>query len=72
VRREVTAEIAGSVWSHVAAVGQQVKAKAVLLVTECMKTEIPVESPVAGTVVWLLGCAESVELGTVVAILEVP
>lgn len=72
MRCEVTAEIAGSVWSHVAAVGQAVEAEAVLLVTECMKTELPVQAPVAGTVVWLLGCAESVEQGTVVAILELP
>lgn len=72
MRREVTAEIAGSVWSHVTSVGQQVAAEAVLLVTECMKTEIPVVAPEGGTVVWLLGCAESIELGTVVAILEVP
>lgn len=64
--------MAGSIWSHVASVGQPVDVNAVLLVVECMKTEIPVEAPVAGTVVWLLGCAESVEQGTVVAILEVP
>lgn len=72
MRREVAAEIAGSVWSHVASVGQVVEAEAVLLVTECMKTEIPIVAPEAGTVAWLLGCAESVERGTVVAILEVP
>ncbi len=70
-REEVAAPIAGSIWSHVAAVGQRVEVGSVLLVSECMKTEIPVEAPVAGTVTWLRPCGEAVEAGDVVAVLEV-
>lgn len=72
MKHEVTSEIAGSVVSHVAVVGQSVSAGAVLLVVECMKTEFPVTTPVAGQVTWLLACAEIVDAAGIVATLEVP
>jgi acetyl-CoA carboxylase biotin carboxyl carrier protein len=71
VKREVRAPIAGSVWSHVASVGQRVEAGEVLLIGECMKTEIPVEAPVAGTVTWLKACGETIEADDVVATIDV-
>jgi acetyl-CoA carboxylase biotin carboxyl carrier protein len=71
VRHEVKVPIAGSVWSHVAVVGQRVEIGSVLLVCECMKTEIPIDAPVAGTVAWLRPCSETVEAGDVVAELDV-
>jgi len=71
VRREVRSPIAGSIWSHVAAVGQRVEAGSLLLLCECMKTEIPIEAPVAGTVAWLRPCGETLEADDVVATLDV-
>lgn len=47
---EVRAEMAASVWQVRVTVGQVVTAGAELVVLESMKMEIPVESPVGGTV----------------------
>lgn len=69
-RVQVKAPIAGSVWSHVAVVGQRVDVGAVLLVSEVMKTEIPVEATAAGTVVWLRPCGETIEADDVVALID--
>jgi len=71
VRHEVRSLIAGSVWSHVASVGQHVEAGALLLILECMKTEIAVEAPAGGTVAWLRSCGENVEADDVVAVVEI-
>lgn len=70
MRREVRAPIAGSVWAHVASIGQRVAAGEVLCITEVMKTEIPVEAPIAGTVTWLKACGEAIEADDVVAVLD--
>lgn len=64
---DVRAEVASSVWVHTSAVGQVVSAGAQLLVLECMKMEIPVESPCAGTVTWLAAPASTVAAGDIVA-----
>ena len=48
--QEVKAEVGGSVWKIEVAVGQAVAAGDTLLVVESMKMEIPLDSPVAGTV----------------------
>jgi len=72
VRHEVGAELPSSVSAHVAVVGQSVRAGTVLLVLECMKTEVPVESPVDGAVTWLRPCAAVVGVGDVVAVVEGP
>lgn len=70
MRHDVKVPIAGSVWSHVTTVGQRVGRGQICLVTECMKTEIPVEAPVDGTVTWLLPCGTTVEAGDVVAVVD--
>ena len=67
----IKAPIAGSVWSHVSSTGQRVEAGSTMLILECMKMEIPVEAPCAGTVVSLKGCGETIEADEIVAVLEV-
>jgi acetyl-CoA carboxylase biotin carboxyl carrier protein len=47
---EVRAEITANVWKVTAAVGQSVATGDTLAILESMKMEIPVESPVTGTV----------------------
>ena len=47
---QVRAEISANVWKVVVRVGQAVAVGDTLAVLESMKMEIPVESPVAGTV----------------------
>jgi urea carboxylase len=71
VRHEVRSPIAGSVWSHVASMGQRVKAGATLIIVECMKTEITIEAPVEGVVAWLKPCGEEIVAKDVVVTLEV-
>ena len=63
--------MAGSVWSHVASMGQRVESGSVILIIECMKCEIPVESTVGGTVVELRACGETVEAEDVIAVIDV-
>lgn len=70
MRCEVRSPIAGSIWSHVASVGQRVDTGAMLLVIECMKTEVAIETALEGTVTWLKPCGETVEAGDIVATLE--
>ena len=53
-RHEVESEVQGNVWKIEVAEGQQVAAGDVLLILESMKMEIPVESPVAGSVAEIL------------------
>jgi biotin carboxyl carrier protein len=48
-----------------------VEAGALLLILECMKTEIAVEAPAGGTVAWLRSCGENVEADDVVAVVEI-
>ena len=48
--QEVKSEVGGSVWKIEVAVGQSVAPGDTLLIIESMKMEIPLESPVAGTV----------------------
>ncbi len=69
--RAIRAPVPGSVWTHATAVGQHVRAGAVLLVLEVMKTEFPIEAPVDGTVTYLRPCNETLEADAVVAMLEV-
>jgi biotin carboxyl carrier protein len=47
---EVVAEMVANVWKVVASPGDSVQAGDPLVILESMKMEIPVESPVAGTV----------------------
>lgn len=48
--QEVKAEVGGSVWKIEVTVGQAVAEGDTLLIIESMKMEIPLSSPVAGTV----------------------
>jgi biotin carboxyl carrier protein len=47
---EVVAEMVANVWKIVASAGDRVSEGDPLVILESMKMEIPVESPVAGTV----------------------
>ncbi|MFN2589389.1 MAG: biotin/lipoyl-binding carrier protein [Actinomycetota bacterium] len=68
---EVIAEMVANVWKVVVAPGDGVSAGDPLVILESMKMEIPVESPVAGTVRELL-VAEGgvVQEGDVIAVVE--
>jgi biotin carboxyl carrier protein len=47
---EVMAEMVANVWKVLVSAGDEVEEDQVLCILESMKMEIPVESPVAGTV----------------------
>ena len=53
MQHEVETEVQGNVWKVEAAVGDRVEAGDVLVILESMKMEIPVEAPVAGTLIEL-------------------
>ncbi|MGO8687845.1 MAG: biotin/lipoyl-binding carrier protein [Candidatus Dormibacteria bacterium] len=68
---EVKAEVIGSLWRVVAEVGQRVEEDETILVLESMKMEIPVTSPISGTVTAILASpGEVVQEGQTVAIVE--
>jgi len=68
---EVRAEVLGSLWRIVAEVGQQVEEDETIMVMESMKMEIPVTSPISGTVTAILARkGEVVREGQTVAIVE--
>ena len=68
---EVRAEVIGSLWRIVAEVGQRVEEDETILVLESMKMEIPVTSPIRGTVTAILARrGEVVQEGQTVAIVE--
>lgn len=68
---EVRTEITANVWQVRVEVGQVVAEGDELVVLESMKMEIPVESPVAGTVTELRVAPEDqVQEGDVIAIVE--
>jgi len=66
----VRSPVGGSVWAHSVGVGQQVVEGATLLIVEVMKTEFPIESPVAGVVAWLATCGDAIDADALVAIVE--
>ncbi len=68
---EVKAELVGNLWKIVTEVGQQVEEDDTLMILESMKMEIPVTSPVAGTIAQILVTeGEVVQEGQTVAIIE--
>jgi acetyl-CoA carboxylase biotin carboxyl carrier protein len=68
---EVKAELVGNLWKIVTAVGQQVEEDDTLMILESMKMEIPVTSPVNGTVKEILVKeGDVVQEGQTVAIVE--
>ena len=70
VRYELRSPVTGSVWIHCAGVGQQACAGTVVLVLECMKMEVPLETPVDGTVAELVEPGTQVIEGDVVAVIR--
>ncbi len=68
---EVTSEVTGNVWKVQAKVGDVLAAEDVIMILESMEMEIPVESPVAGTLVELSVAEEdSVDEDQIVAVIE--
>lgn len=70
-RRKVASEVAGTVWKIEAPVGSRVEAEDTILLLECMKMEIPVYAPAAGTVASIrVAEGEAVAEGQIVAEIE--
>jgi acetyl-CoA carboxylase biotin carboxyl carrier protein len=68
---EVRAELVGNLWKIVTEVGQQVDEDDTLMILESMKMEIPITSPVAGTVREIrVAEGDVVQEGQVVAVVE--
>ena len=68
---EVKAELVGNLWKIVTEVGQQVEEDDTLMILESMKMEIPITSPVSGTVTQILVAeGDVVQEGQTVAIVE--
>ena len=68
---EVRAEISANVWQVNAEVGQHVAEGETLAILESMKMEIPVESPIAGTVVAIkVSPNDQVQEGDLIALIE--
>jgi acetyl-CoA carboxylase biotin carboxyl carrier protein len=71
MRHEVETEVQGNVWKVEAAEGQRVEVGDVLVILESMKMEIPVEAPVAGTLVELrVALEDAVEEDDVIAVID--
>lgn len=70
-RHEIEAEVAGTVLRVVAGVGTVVAPDDPVLTLECMKMEIPVSSPAAGTVARIeVAPGDAVAEGQLVAVVE--
>ena len=68
---EVKAELVGNLWKIVSEVGQVVEEDDTLMILESMKMEIPITSPLSGTVVEILVAeGDVVQEGQTVAIVE--
>lgn len=68
---EVKAELVGNLWKIVTEVGQQVEEDDTLMILESMKMEIPITSPINGTVTQILVAeGEIVQEGQTVAVVE--
>ena len=68
---EAKADVTGSVWKIVAAVGAPLEAGGVIMILESMKMEIPVQAEDGGTLLELtVAEGDAVSEGQVVAVLE--
>jgi acetyl-CoA carboxylase biotin carboxyl carrier protein len=68
---EVKAELVGNLWKIVTEVGQQVDEDETLMILESMKMEIPITSPISGTVTQILVAeGDVVQEGQTVAVVE--
>ena len=71
--KDIRSEIGGKVWKIHVQPGSQIQADETLMTLECMKMEIPVPSPVAGTVSQILVAEDDlVEEEQILARIEVP
>jgi acetyl-CoA carboxylase biotin carboxyl carrier protein len=73
MRTEITAHITGTVWKIEKRVGDRVAEGDAIVILESMKMEMPVESPVAGSILEIR-CKESdaVQEGAVLAVVGEP
>jgi biotin carboxyl carrier protein len=69
MRHELRSPVTGSVWMHAVGVGQHVCAGTVVLIIECMKMEMPIETAVDGTVAALVEPGTQLVEGDVVAVI---
>ncbi|HEX4578550.1 MAG TPA: biotin/lipoyl-binding carrier protein [Candidatus Dormibacteraeota bacterium] len=68
---EVKAELVGNLWKIVTEVGQQVEEDDTLMILESMKMEIPITSPLTGTVTEIrVAEGDVVQEGQTVAVVE--
>jgi biotin carboxyl carrier protein len=68
---EVKAELVGNLWKIVTEVGQQVEEDDTLMILESMKMEIPITSPITGTITQILVAeGDVVQEGQTVAVVE--
>ncbi|HWF57309.1 MAG TPA: biotin/lipoyl-binding carrier protein [Candidatus Dormibacteraeota bacterium] len=68
---EVKAELVGNLWKIVTEVGQRVEEDDTLMILESMKMEIPITSPINGTVTQILVAeGDVVQEGQTVAVVE--
>jgi acetyl-CoA carboxylase biotin carboxyl carrier protein len=68
---EVKAELVGNLWKIVTEVGQQVEEDDTLMILESMKMEIPITSPITGTVKEIrVAEGDVVQEGQTVAVVE--
>jgi len=68
---EVQSEMVANVWKVLVAVGDVVSAGDTLAILESMKMEIPVESPLAGTVTEVrIANGAQVQEGEVIAVID--
>jgi acetyl-CoA carboxylase biotin carboxyl carrier protein len=70
-RHDVESEVTGNVWKVLLNVGEKVSEGDVIMILESMKMEIPVESPVDGSLAELKVSAEDqVEEEQILAVIE--
>ena len=68
---DVKAELVGNLWKIVTEVGQAVEEDDTLMIVESMKMEIPVTSPISGTLTQILVAeGDVVQEGQTVAVVE--
>jgi acetyl-CoA carboxylase biotin carboxyl carrier protein len=68
---EVKAELVGNLWKIVVEVGQAVEEDDTLMILESMKMEIPITTPISGTVTRILVAeGQVVQEGQTVAVVE--
>ena len=68
---EVKAELVGNLWKIIVEVGQVVEEDDTLMILESMKMEIPITTPMSGTVIEILVVeGQVVQEGQTVAVVE--